>query len=314
MADPKLPPHLYRYVFAHRCMWNYLFKIIFVSLSLPFQYRKTSFLTIFPLLFLHSFSVQSRISQFRASLVYLSLLFPGFILFINSYDRHIYTCVCIRIYRSYWSIFSDVPLLQISLNVYIINGFYNYGIIMRVKEMHPLCCISLESPAIGDGTPEPILLRTGSVLNLSGGGSDFNAGGSDVSSSSSVAGILYKWTNYGKGWRSRWFTLRSNGVLSYSKTRRPETVYGCEDVVFIGHVKAPSNSGTVNIRGKHSKTVGTVHLKVGKLILTVVLNALYTLIRVQEVRQKQCRIEIIFSSKENNIPVLNSRIKMSLFW
>ncbi|KAK6138643.1 hypothetical protein DH2020_027629 [Rehmannia glutinosa] len=127
---------------------------------------------------------------------------------------------------------------------------------MRVKEMHPLCCITLESPGIGDGSPEPTLLRTGSAVNFSGGGSEINVGGSDVSTSTSVAGILYKWTNYGKGWRSRWFTLRNNGVLSYSKTRRPDAPPG-SDVVLIGSATGSRRSGR-----KHSKTVGIVHLKI----------------------------------------------------
>ncbi|KAK6118976.1 hypothetical protein DH2020_047262 [Rehmannia glutinosa] len=122
--------------------------------------------------------------------------------------------------------------------------------------MHPLCCITLESPGIGDGSPEPTLLRTGSAVNFSGGGSEINVGGSDVSTSTSVAGILYKWTNYGKGWRSRWFTLRNNGVLSYSKTRRPDAPPG-SDVVLIGSATGSRRSGR-----KHSKTVGIVHLKI----------------------------------------------------
>jgi oxysterol-binding protein 1 len=33
-----------------------------------------------------------------------------------------------------------------------------------------------------------------------------------------VEGALHKWTNYGRGWRGRWFSLR-DGVLSYSKIR-----------------------------------------------------------------------------------------------
>ncbi|KAK4493502.1 hypothetical protein RD792_005679 [Penstemon davidsonii] len=123
---------------------------------------------------------------------------------------------------------------------------------MRVKEMHPLCCITLESPSIGDGSPEPTLLRTGSAVNFSAIGSDVNA---DVSSTS-VAGILYKWTNYGKGWRSRWFTLRNNGVLSYSKTRRPDAPPG-NDVVLIGSVVSGRRSGR-----KPGKSVGIVHLKI----------------------------------------------------
>lgn len=127
---------------------------------------------------------------------------------------------------------------------------------MRVKEMHPLCCITLEGSGIGEGSPEPALLRTGSAVNLAGGGSDANAGGSDVGTSTSVAGILYKWTNYGKGWRSRWFTLRNNGVLSYSKSRRPQSPPET-DVVLIGSTTAACRSSR-----KHGKTVGIVHLKI----------------------------------------------------
>ncbi|GER56036.1 oxysterol-binding protein [Striga asiatica] len=39
----------------------------------------------------------------------------------------------------------------------------------------------------------------------------------------SVAGILYKWVNYGKGWRVRWFVLE-DGVLSYYKVHGPDKI------------------------------------------------------------------------------------------
>ncbi|XP_016443331.1 oxysterol-binding protein-related protein 2A-like [Nicotiana tabacum] len=121
---------------------------------------------------------------------------------------------------------------------------------MRVKEMHPLCCITLESTSeIGDQSPEPTLLRTGSAVVYS------NINGSDIINASDVAGILYKWTNYHKGWRSRWFTLR-NGILSYSKNRRPDHITG-DDVRLIGNLPAGNNS-----RRKCRKSVGIVHLKV----------------------------------------------------
>ncbi|CAH9102588.1 unnamed protein product [Cuscuta epithymum] len=119
---------------------------------------------------------------------------------------------------------------------------------MRAKEMpHPLCCITLASGAIGDRSPEPsaVLLRTGSAVV----GSDANAGG--------VAGVLYKWTNYHKGWRSRWFNLR-NGFLSYSKTCHPDYAsLTADDVKLIGQL--PSNDPR---RPKHRKTIRIVHLKV----------------------------------------------------
>ncbi|XP_047325369.1 oxysterol-binding protein-related protein 2A-like isoform X2 [Impatiens glandulifera] len=115
---------------------------------------------------------------------------------------------------------------------------------MRVKEMHPLCCISLESSGIGDQSPNSASLRTVSF-------------GSDAS----FAGVLYKWTNFGKGWRSRWFLLR-NGVLSYSKILRQEIL---DSVRMIGDVSSSrllsrlDNSGS---RRNHQKSLGIVHLKV----------------------------------------------------
>ncbi|KAJ8555628.1 hypothetical protein K7X08_013124 [Anisodus acutangulus] len=124
---------------------------------------------------------------------------------------------------------------------------------MRVREMHPLCCITLESPSeIGDTSPEPTLLRTGSALVYSR--SDFN---NDVVNGGGVAGILYKWTNYHKGWRSRWFTFR-NGILSYSKNRRQYHLVTGDDVRLIGNLPGAGNHS----RRKLGKSVGIVHLKV----------------------------------------------------
>ncbi|XP_052293801.1 oxysterol-binding protein-related protein 2A isoform X3 [Citrus sinensis] len=136
---------------------------------------------------------------------------------------------------------------------------------MRVKEMHPLCCISLESPEIGDQSPEMSLTRArslpaGAVTGFCG--SEGNAKGSEAT----VAGVLYKWTNYGKGWRSRWFLLK-NGVLSYSKIRRTEYLNlpsSRDDVRFIGEISTnrPSRTDSGGFRRKQQKDVGIVHLKI----------------------------------------------------
>ncbi|CAL5421223.1 unnamed protein product [Camellia sinensis] len=58
--------------------------------------------------------------------------------------------------------------------------------------------------------------------------------------SRSVAGILYKWVNYGKGWRSRWFVLE-DGVLSYYKIHGPDKI-----------VMSPSREKGVNVIGEES--------------------------------------------------------------
>ncbi|KAL9406273.1 hypothetical protein Peur_003245 [Populus x canadensis] len=136
---------------------------------------------------------------------------------------------------------------------------------MRVREMHPLCCISLESPDIGSQSPDATLTRARSLPATFSGGSSGNVGGKAAGSEATVAGVLYKWTNYGKGWRSRWFLLK-NGVLSYSKIRRPpESINLCDDVRLIGEISTnrllrwdSRGSG----RQKPQKTVGTVHLKI----------------------------------------------------
>ncbi|KAJ7952480.1 Oxysterol-binding protein [Quillaja saponaria] len=143
---------------------------------------------------------------------------------------------------------------------------------MRVKEMHPLCCITLESPGIGDQSPEASLSRTRSLpVTLAAvrcSGSDGNAVGRSQGSEATVAGVLYKWTNYGKGWRSRWFLLK-NGVLSYSKIRWPENLNllpPTDEIRLIGEIStnrlARMDNGST-MRRKHQKTTpGVVHLKI----------------------------------------------------
>ncbi|XP_010529489.1 PREDICTED: oxysterol-binding protein-related protein 2A-like isoform X6 [Tarenaya hassleriana] len=147
---------------------------------------------------------------------------------------------------------------------------------MRVKELHPLCCVSLESPhGIGDDPPDTAapLTRSRSLpataVAAAIGGSDGKRQKAAGSEAETVAGILYKWTNFGKGWRSRWFLLR-NGILSYSKIRRPENMNllsPAEDVRLIGDISTSrlSRMNSCSGRRKQHKTVGIVHLKAANL-------------------------------------------------
>ncbi|KAK9103165.1 hypothetical protein Sjap_020419 [Stephania japonica] len=134
---------------------------------------------------------------------------------------------------------------------------------MRVKELHPLCCISLESPRIGDQSPVAC--------------SKSNVGGEQAGSDVNVAGLLYKWTNYGKGWRCRWFSLK-NGFVSYSQIRRSDDLDAFvaaadRQVLVIGDVSSgrlprlnssssSSNGGGSCRRRKSQKSAGFVHLKI----------------------------------------------------
>ncbi|XP_011622138.1 oxysterol-binding protein-related protein 1B isoform X3 [Amborella trichopoda] len=138
--------------------------------------------------------------------------------------------------------------------------------------LHPLCCVSLEglgaAPAAGFGQPEttPPPPCPPPRETAEGSGSEVN-----------VAGVLYKWTNFGKGWRSRWFLLR-DGLLSYYKIPTPiyhthpcprdgghgddemRRTASSSDVQVIGNGLTRANSGSGG--RSRRKNVGVVHLKV----------------------------------------------------
>ncbi|CAL9207136.1 unnamed protein product [Musa hybrid cultivar] len=120
---------------------------------------------------------------------------------------------------------------------------------MRAREMpHPLCCISIDCPELGGRSP-PVPAHP--PPGRDGDGDGFSV---------AVAGVLCKWTNIGKGWRYRWFSLQS-GVLSYSKIRRgdPPLVPDGGGVRLIGSAAALFSHGG----GRRArKPVRVVHLKV----------------------------------------------------
>ncbi|KAL0357835.1 UNVERIFIED_CONTAM: Oxysterol-binding protein-related protein 1D [Sesamum calycinum] len=124
--------------------------------------------------------------------------------------------------------------------------------------------------------------------NGGGGGSDLHADKCEENDEvKSVAGILYKWVNYGKGWRERWFVLE-DGVLSYYKVHGPDKIVVSsvreKGVRVIGEESwrymrkgssgsgSGSGSGSVNgLRGngfgsgKRWKPFGEIHLKVSSV-------------------------------------------------
>ncbi|KAK3026065.1 hypothetical protein RJ639_042557, partial [Escallonia herrerae] len=93
--------------------------------------------------------------------------------------------------------------------------------------------------------------------------------------SGSVGGILYKWVNYGKGWRSRWFVLE-DGVLSYYKIHGPDKIatshmMGDKGVKVIGEEsmrymrKGSGNGNRTGGFARQWKPFGEVHLKVSSI-------------------------------------------------
>ncbi|XP_010428857.1 PREDICTED: oxysterol-binding protein-related protein 1C-like [Camelina sativa] len=89
-------------------------------------------------------------------------------------------------------------------------------------------------------------------------------------SGNGVAGILYKWINYGKGWKRRWFVLQ-DGVLSYYRIHGPDKIslsvemdrrsklIGGDSLRFICR---HSKRGDVHSPGK---PLGQIHLKVSSI-------------------------------------------------
>ncbi|KAG0485279.1 hypothetical protein HPP92_009358 [Vanilla planifolia] len=87
---------------------------------------------------------------------------------------------------------------------------------------------------------------------------------------SGIAGILYKWVNYGRGWRPRWFVLQ-DGVLSYYKIHGPDRIQLGEEAdkgpVLIGgdslrRLSLHRRNGSNTLNSPPRKAMGEVHLKV----------------------------------------------------
>ncbi|XP_074558409.1 oxysterol-binding protein-related protein 2A-like [Curcuma longa] len=122
------------------------------------------------------------------------------------------------------------------------------------RSMHPLCCIVLDrhSDVGGDRSSDP----------APAGGDEAESAPTENGEDVAVAGVLYKWTNYGRGWRSRWFSLR-HGVLSYSKIRPGDGVAKEEGGVrIIGDASAKLSARAAAGRQASAKPVGIVYLKV----------------------------------------------------
>ncbi|CAN6816549.1 unnamed protein product [Brassica oleracea] len=88
-----------------------------------------------------------------------------------------------------------------------------------------------------------------------------------------IAGILHKWVNYGRGWRSRWFVLQ-DGVLSYYKIHGPDKIFLSPESEkgskVIGEESARMISSHHHYKHgashlHHRKPFGEVHLKVSSV-------------------------------------------------
>ncbi|XP_042436493.1 oxysterol-binding protein-related protein 1D-like isoform X2 [Zingiber officinale] len=176
--------------------------------------------------------------------------------------------------------------------------------------MNPLCCIAPVSLDRGDRDPSPMVGLKSSKPSIGAESptrnssskkliqvpvilSDSDAAacveteaeeaeglesgdGRGGSGNGAVAGVIWKWVNYGKGWRSRWFVLQ-DGVLSYYKVHGPDRISvgsaGRESGVrVIGEEslrrmrkEQQLGMGSGGYAGPRWKPFGEVHLKVSSV-------------------------------------------------
>ncbi|XP_073133724.1 oxysterol-binding protein-related protein 1C-like isoform X2 [Henckelia pumila] len=170
--------------------------------------------------------------------------------------------------------------------------------------MHPFCCIlPLSMSNSSDVSPAPFPPsdpQTMSQVSVIEKGPTFGAAAASLNNINNhnhiqnqhtrevkmndivwngISGILYKWVNYGKGWRPRWFVLQ-DGVLSYYKIHgpdkivlNPETdsgskVIGEDSLRRISrqdnhHFHNKNVNGSSSTKGRNP--VGEVHLKVSSV-------------------------------------------------
>ncbi|KAL3839974.1 hypothetical protein ACJIZ3_024565 [Penstemon smallii] len=172
--------------------------------------------------------------------------------------------------------------------------------------MHPFCCVSSMTINNSDMPPPPSdpltkiqnsapISRASSMRRDSTSDQNTNNNGQIQNSNQNyhssrelkindivgngVSGIIYKWVNYGKGWRPRWFVLQ-DGVLSYYKIHGPDRVVlnqetekgsrviGEESMRRITRQHADrqhKNANGATPSTKSRKAVGEVHLKVSSI-------------------------------------------------
>ncbi|KAM0893616.1 hypothetical protein ACQ4PT_024980 [Festuca glaucescens] len=135
---------------------------------------------------------------------------------------------------------------------------------------------SMPTPRSSNTTTGERRVRLSGVSVSGGGGSSSPPEGVKLNEivGGGISGVLYKWVNYGRGWRPRWFAL-SDGVLSYYKIHGPDRILLSRDTdrgaKVIGEdslrrLSRPStSSSTSQSNGHHHpprKPLGEIHLKV----------------------------------------------------
>ncbi|KAL6512070.1 Oxysterol-binding protein-related protein 1C [Orobanche gracilis] len=173
--------------------------------------------------------------------------------------------------------------------------------------MHPFCCgssVTIDNPEMPPWAPSPPsdpATNTQNSAAISRASSARESGGDHASANNSsinygqnhhnrelkindivwdgISGILYKWVNYGRGWRPRWFVLQ-DGVLSYYKIHGPDKIVLNQETEKGSRVIGEESmrrikrhhrnhhhhrNGSSGSSPKSRKPVGEIHLKVSSI-------------------------------------------------
>ena len=104
----------------------------------------------------------------------------------------------------------------------------------------------------------------------------------NIEDSSKLAGILYKWVNFGKGWRPRWFVLK-DGVFSYYKVHGPDKITFAPDrpiggLRIVGDHSIRYFKKHCNATADEPKISGELHLQVRWVLFENLLSQSWKLI------------------------------------
>ncbi|KAK3139674.1 hypothetical protein QOZ80_5AG0387610 [Eleusine coracana subsp. coracana] len=131
--------------------------------------------------------------------------------------------------------------------------------------MNPLCCIA---PVSLDHAADQLHRQTHQPPRILAAAAAAPPPPVPAPQPAAVAGVLHKWVNYGKGWRSRWFVLE-DGVLSYYKLRAGDAAAAKASPAaarLIGEGGALRRAREeAAAAGKQWKPFGEIHLKVSSI-------------------------------------------------
>lgn len=110
-----------------------------------------------------------------------------------------------------------------------------------------------------------------SIAEADFSGDEFHSARMNDVAGTGISGILYKWVNYGRGWRPRWFVLHDGVLMYYKINGRHKIVTNLETekgsmIVGEKSFRRINTSSTTSSKSHHRrKPFGEIHLKVSSV-------------------------------------------------